>query len=115
MKLINGRPRYPQSQGSVEKGNDTLKRSLNAWSLNITNSEATKLVPYKILFGNASRYSIKDAELLEKINSGIDEEDFEKLTKESENQEGCVEEAEEKIVTNEENFEDMILNAEIQM
>ena len=28
MKIINGRPRHPQSQGSVERGNQTLKNKL---------------------------------------------------------------------------------------
>lgn len=30
-KLVNGRPRYPQSQGSVERSNDTMKDALTAW------------------------------------------------------------------------------------
>ena len=29
--IINGRPRHPQSQGSVEKGNAILKTKLSAW------------------------------------------------------------------------------------
>jgi len=29
--LVNGRPRYPQSQGSVERANATMKDSLVAW------------------------------------------------------------------------------------
>ena len=30
-KIINGRPRHPQSQGLIEKGNDTLEVKLSAW------------------------------------------------------------------------------------
>jgi len=29
--IINGRPRHPQSQGMVEKGNDILETKLSAW------------------------------------------------------------------------------------
>ena len=29
--IINGRPRHPQSQGLVEKGNDILEMKLSAW------------------------------------------------------------------------------------
>jgi len=29
--IINGRPRHPQSQGLVEKGNDILETKLSAW------------------------------------------------------------------------------------
>ena len=31
LKLVNGRPRHPQSQGSVERSNASLKNSLVAW------------------------------------------------------------------------------------
>jgi len=34
--LVNGRPRYPQSQGSVKRANGTLKYSLIAWMRDIT-------------------------------------------------------------------------------
>jgi transposase InsO family protein len=30
-KMVRGRPRHPQSQGSVEKSNDTLKQLLGTW------------------------------------------------------------------------------------
>jgi len=29
--IINGRPRHPQSQGLVEKGNDILQTKLSSW------------------------------------------------------------------------------------
>ena len=31
IKVLNGRPRHPQTQGLVEKHNSTLKRELQAW------------------------------------------------------------------------------------
>ena len=31
LKLIKGRPRHPQSQGMVEKGNDILEKRIGAW------------------------------------------------------------------------------------
>ena len=31
IKVLNGRPRHPQTQGLVEKHNSTLKRKLQAW------------------------------------------------------------------------------------
>ncbi|XP_015375014.1 PREDICTED: KRAB-A domain-containing protein 2-like [Diuraphis noxia] len=67
--LVNGRPRYPQSQGSVERGNCTLKDSLVAWmrdnktatwsygldfvqwGVNTTYHEAIKMTPYEAVFG----------------------------------------------------------------
>ena len=30
-KIINGRPRHPQSQGLIEKGNDVLEVKLSSW------------------------------------------------------------------------------------
>ena len=31
LKLVHGRPRHPQSQGSVEKANDEVHRLLVSW------------------------------------------------------------------------------------
>lgn len=96
VKLINRRPRYLQSQGSTEKGNDTLKKSLNSWmrdndtcnwsiglyftqwSMNTTYSEAIKNIPYNVVFGIKPKIGLATkipVELLEKIHSGIKEED----------------------------------------
>lgn len=95
--LVNGRPRHPQSQGSVEKSNSSLKNTLVAWmrddkskkwtygllfsqwALNTLYHEATKNIPYKILFGVKPRIGLKThlpAELLQNIKTGIEKEVF---------------------------------------
>lgn len=100
LKLVNGRPRYPQSQGSVEKGNDSLKKSLTAWmldhnttnwsyglqfvqwSINTTSSDATKTIPYRAIFGSMPKIGLATripTEFLVNVANGIMEEDFLKL------------------------------------
>ena len=67
--LVNGRPRHPQSQGSVERANGVMKDKLAAWmrdnncpnwtlgirfvqwQMNVCVSEATKKEPYTLMFG----------------------------------------------------------------
>lgn len=69
LKLINGRPRHPQSQGLVEKGNDILEKKIGAWmeqnstktwtvglnyiifTMNNSICRATNKTPYEIVFG----------------------------------------------------------------
>lgn len=98
--LVNGRPRYPQSQGSVEKSNGTVKSSLTSWmrdhktskwtkglfftqwGMNITTSEATNVPPYRVLFGMKPKIGLAtnvSSEFLVNIDSGIYEEDLMKL------------------------------------
>lgn len=98
--MINGRPWHPQSQGSIEKGNATLKNILiswmrdnktsnwtkglfpTQWAMNTTVSEATKVIPYVTLFGIKPRIGLKttlSAEFLQKIEPGLYEEQFETL------------------------------------
>lgn len=95
--LVNGRPRYPQSQGSVERGNCTLKDSLVAWmrdnktsawsyglafvqwGVNTTYHEAIKMTPYESVFGQKARMGLATKvprELLENIMTGTLEEDM---------------------------------------
>lgn len=95
--LVNGRPRHPQSQGSVERSNASLKESIVAWmrdnktsswsvglpfvqwALNTTYHEAIKMQPYEAVFGHKARMGLKSKiprEFLEKITNGIFEEDM---------------------------------------
>lgn len=71
IQIINGRPRHPQSQGMVEKGNHILKEKIGAWrsdhqssswvcslpevisGMNAQRSSVTGRSPYEIVFGQA--------------------------------------------------------------
>ena len=109
LKLINGRPRHPQSQGSVERSNGALKNSLIAWmrdnntsswskglpiiqwSLNTTWHEGIKVIPYTALFGTKPMTGLASnipSELLENVTNGITEEDFEQLCNNEEDASG---------------------------
>lgn len=98
--LVNGRPRYPQSQGCVERSNSSVKDSLIAWmrdnktgtwstglryvqwALNTTHHEAIKMQPYKAMFGQNPKLGLRSKvpqEFLEAISNGILEEDIEQL------------------------------------
>lgn len=49
--LINGRPRHPQSQGSVEKANGSMKDSLMAWMKeHAQDQEGTPKWSYGLMF-----------------------------------------------------------------
>lgn len=95
--LVNGRPRHPQSQGSVERSNASVKDSIVAWmrdnntsswstglpfvqwALNTTYHEAIKMQPYEAVFGQKARMGLKSKipqEFLEKITNGIFEENM---------------------------------------
>ncbi|KAI6649664.1 KRAB-A domain-containing protein 2-like [Oopsacas minuta] len=96
--LVNGRPRHPQSQGSVERSNGDMKTQLMAWmrdnstskwsygirfvqwSMNTSYHEATGMEPYKAMTGNRPRCGLKSilpTDFLDKIFTGILEEDLE--------------------------------------
>ena len=102
--LVNGRPRHPQSQGSVERSNATLKNSLVAWmrdnnssnwtlglkfvqwNMNTTYHETIKMEPYKAMFGVKPKMGLGTnlpIEFLNKIQPGIHEESFREMLKES--------------------------------
>ena len=96
--LVNGRPRHPQSQGSVERSNGDMKNQLMAWmrdnntskwsygirfvqwSMNTSFHETIGMEPYKALTGNKPRCGLKSilpTDFLDKIGTGILEEDLE--------------------------------------
>ena len=72
--LVNGRPRHPQSQGSVERSNGDMKAKLTAWmrdnnssqwsygirfvqwAMNTSYHEAIKMAPYEALTGDYHIY-----------------------------------------------------------
>jgi len=95
--LVNGQPRYPQSQGSVERGNCSLKDSLVAWmrdnktlawsygiafvqwGVNATYHESIKMTSYEAVFGQKARMGLATKvprQLLENIMTGTLEEDM---------------------------------------
>jgi len=95
--LVNGFPRYPQIQLSVERGNSTLKDSLVElmrdnktvawsygiafvqWGVNTTYHEAIKINPYEAVFGQKARMGLATEvpkQLLENIMTGTLEEDM---------------------------------------
>lgn len=98
--LVNGRPRHPQSQGSVERGNASVKDALVAWmrenqttrwtaglpfvqwGLNHTWHAAIKMTPYEAVFGEKARMGLSATlprEFLCKITPGMMEEDYEEM------------------------------------
>ena len=92
--LVNGCPRHPQSQGSVERGNGSMKLKLlnwmqdntaswsvgihfMQWSMNNTYHEATYMEPYKALTENKPRCGLAiklPANFLAHITTGVTEE-----------------------------------------
>ena len=104
--LVNGRPRHPQSQGSVERSNGTIKDALAAWmrdhktaawtkglffvqwSLNTTFHEGTKVVHYQALFGRKVTVGMASkiqTDFLQNIETGIYEEMLEELCEQNKN------------------------------
>ena len=89
--LVNGRPRHPQSQGSVERSNSDMKNQLMAWmrdnntskwsygirfvqwSMNTSFHETIGMEPYKALTGNKPRCGLKSILPTEQINSNNQE------------------------------------------
>ncbi|CAG8636217.1 12379_t:CDS:2, partial [Rhizophagus irregularis] len=97
VKIINGRPRHPQSQGSVERGNGILTRKLGAlmeqnqsiewvialkltlWGMNNSVCRATGKTPYELVYGQKPKNNLVWLDTLFEQNNNADEE-FENLS-----------------------------------
>jgi len=98
MKLVHGKPRHSQSQGSVERSNQDVRDMLVAWmSDNNTKtwSEGIRFIqskknqalrsgiktsPYEAMFGTAQRIGLGYSPLTEDIHSSTEtEEELEQL------------------------------------
>ena len=98
MKLVHGKPRHSQSQGSVERSNQDVRDMLVAWicdnntktwseGLRFIQSKKNRAVhsgiktsPYEAMFGTAQRIGLGDSPLTEDMYSSIKtEEELEQL------------------------------------
>ncbi len=102
LKLINGRPRHPQSQGLVERANSILEKKIGAWMeqnksknwticlnyivfiMNNTICRATNKTPYEIVFGMHPHNDKVWVEHLFGNENCIDEEELENIIIEQE-------------------------------
>ncbi|KAE9521954.1 hypothetical protein AGLY_017646 [Aphis glycines] len=97
-KIVHGRPRHPQSQGSVERSNQDVENMLRAWVVdnkstkwsigvnfvqwqkNISYHRILGRSPYRTLFGTEPKVGLSStnlpAEIIQKLSS---EEDFENI------------------------------------
>ena len=95
VKIINGRPRHPQSQGSVERANSILARKLGAlieqnqsieqvvalrltlWSMNNSTCRSTGKTPYELVYGQKPKNNFVWLDILfEKNNNILNEDDI---------------------------------------
>lgn len=99
--IIHGRPRHPQSQGSIERSNQDIENMLRAWmkdnntkkwSVGLQfvqfqkNSSHHRVIgrsPYKALFGNDPKIGLATSNLpLEILQKLVTEEDLEEICNE---------------------------------
>ena len=100
MKIVHGKPRHPQSQGSVERSNQVVRdmaiawmadNNTTAWSegLRFIQSKKNKAIhagiktsPYQAMFGVQQKIGLADSSLAEDLYSEIEtEEELEELLK----------------------------------
>lgn len=96
-KILHGRPRHPQSQGSVERGNGVVKSKLEKWlrhnfevqktpswsfglhlvqlSKNTSTNLGIKSVPYNLVYGHQIRRSVSDDSVLSQLIEHCDTEE----------------------------------------
>lgn len=105
-KIVHGRPRHPQSQGSIERCNQDIENMLRAWmndngstdwamgcryvqwQKNTSKHRVIGRSPYTALFGTEAKLGLKStnipSEILDKIESEEDLERFKEDKKERE-------------------------------
>lgn len=100
LKLVHGKPRHSQSQGSVERSNQDVRDMLVAWMLdnntkqwsdglrfiqskkNRALHEGIKKSPYEAMFGSKQRIGLADSSLESEVYDSLKtEEDLEKMLK----------------------------------
>jgi hypothetical protein len=98
LKLVHGKPRHSQSQGSVERSNQDVRDMLVAWMLdnktkqwseglrliqskkNRALHEGIKKSPYEAMFGSKQRIGLADSSLERETYEILEsEEDFERI------------------------------------
>ncbi|XP_060847875.1 KRAB-A domain-containing protein 2-like [Rhopalosiphum padi] len=76
VKIVHGKPRHSQSQGSVERANRDVQEMLAAWM-------GIGRTPYEAMFGCTARIGLMSSNLPnDEIKEVITEEDLEKITNE---------------------------------
>ena len=97
MKLVHGKLRHSQSQGSAERSNQDVRDMLVAWMSDNNNTKTwseglrfiqskknralhsgIKTIPYEAMFGTAQRIGLRDSQLTEDMYSSIETEELEK-------------------------------------
>lgn len=97
LKIVHGKPRYSQSQGSVERANQDIQNILATWLAdnnsrkwseglkfvqfmkNRSFHHGTKRSPYEAMFGTHAKVGLKSTQIPTDLNSTLkSEEDLEK-------------------------------------
>lgn len=114
LKLVHGKPRHSQSQGSVERANQDIENMLATWCRDNNTQKwseglrfiqfmknralhsGIKMSPYKAMFGIEPRVGLRTSTLSEEVISNMrTEEDLEEvISPTSGNGESCVKESE---------------------
>ena len=94
LKIINGRPRHPQSQGLIERGNSEIGKLIGKWmeannstkwsfglrfvlwAMNTTICRATGQPPYQLVFGNKPKSNLGFLHALQWVDSIFFEENI---------------------------------------
>ena len=94
LKIINGRPRHPQSQGLIERSNCEIGKLLGKWmesfnnknwniglqfvlwAINTTTCRSTGKTPYQLVYGSAPRGNLGFLHALQWTDSVLSEENI---------------------------------------